>query len=95
MSVKVSIPALAYAVAIDFIAPGLLEAKLSHRQKFRYFLVVIKLSEKPVLQNWSEWIQLREMVERETPLLDPFALRTRCDIEREVLTMGYRSDRRA
>ena len=91
MPVKISISAQALAVIIDLLVPDLLETKLSRRHKFRYFLVARGLSKKPVLEDQSEWMALREEVEKETPD-DPFALRVKCKIERDVLTMGWRSD---
>lgn len=94
MPVKISIPAQALAVIIDLLVPDLLKANLSHRHKFRYFLVATGLSKKPVLQDQAEWMELREEVEKERRD-DPFALRVTCKIERDVLTMGCRSDCRA
>ena len=94
MSVKISISAQALAVIIDLLVPDLLEAKLSRRHKFRYFLLATGLSKKPVLQNQAEWMKLREEVEKETSD-DPFALHGKCKIEREVLSMETRSDCRA
>jgi len=91
--VKISISAQALAVIIDLLVPDLLKAKLSHRHKFRYFLVATGLSKKPVLQDQAEWMELREEVREATPCLDPFGLRVTCRIEREVLTMGHRGHR--
>jgi len=94
MTVKLSIPAEGCAVIIDLLVPDLLEAKLSRRHKFRYFLFATGLSKKPVLQDQAEWMKLREEVEKET-LVVGFTSHGKCKIEREVLSMGTRSNCRA